>query len=177
MKPFAIVYSSRTGNTKKIAEAMYAGREEQFDLFDVKDNPAVDGYEFIFMGYWIDRSAPDQEAKQFMSKLTNKKVVLFYTLGEETTSPHAIVCAANGGASLGTGCKVFGVFNSRGAIDPAVIERMKNMPLGGPHAATAENVARWASAAEHPNEEDLAGAKAFVDRMLAAYERYNKFRA
>lgn len=177
MKPYAIIYSSKTGNTKKIAEAMIAGREAEFDLLDVKDHPSADAYELIFMGYWIDRSAPDKEAQQFMSTISHKKVALFYTLGAEKDGPHAMVCAANGGAFLGTGCKVLGVFNSRGAIDPAVIEVMKKMPLGGPHSATAENMARWASAADHPNEDDMEAAKEFVQKTLIVYEKFYKVMA
>ena len=174
MKPYAILYSSKTGNTKKVAEAMIEGREDAFDLWDVKEKPVLDEYECIFMGYWVDQGAPDMSAKKVMATIRNKPVALFYTLGAEKEGPHAMTCAANGGASLGAGCKVLGVFNSQGAIDPVVIEMMKKLPLGGPHAATAENIARWASAAEHPNEEDLDAAKAFVQKIVTVYENFYK---
>lgn len=174
MTKVGIVYSSLTGNTKKVAEALYSLDKEHFSIFSVEDKPALEAFDIVAMGYWVDRGGPGEDAKDFMKTITGKKVFLFQTLGAEPMGSHAMTAAANGGACLGENCHILSVYSCQGAIDPNLIEMMKKMPAGSPHAATAENVERWARAASHPNEDDLEGAK---QALLTTVERYEKFYA
>ncbi len=172
MKKIAIIYSSRTGNTKKVAEYLYGGESERFDLFAVEESPKLDDYDFIAFGFWVDRGGPFHTCKPYMKTITGKTIFLFQTLGAEAMGNHAMTCMASGGAALGEDCHVIGTFSCRGAIEPALIEMMKKMPAGSPHAATEENMARWASAASHPDEEDLKAAKEAFEKAIVTYERY-----
>lgn len=172
MKKFAIVYSSKTGNTKKIAEAFQSVQPESFDIFDAAENPDLSAYDLIAFGYGVDKGGPYAACHKLMATIENKAVILFQTLGAEAMGEHAMSCAANGGACLGQGNHVIGFFSCRGAIDPNLIEMMRKMPAGGPHSATPENEARWAAASTHPDEEDIAKAKAFMTKTLGMYERF-----
>ena len=118
MKDFLIVYSSKTGNTEKVAKKFYEVAGERCDLAAVKQVPAVDDYKVIFAGYWVDKGEPDKDMQEFLQTLDNKKVVLFQTLGAEAYSEHGISSLANAGRYLSTGCKVVGTLSIRGAIDP-----------------------------------------------------------
>ena len=129
MKDFLIVYSSKTGNTEKVAKKFYEVAGERCDLAAVKQVPAVDDYKVIFAGYWVDKGEPDKDMQEFLQTLDNKKVVLFQTLGAEAYSEHGISSLANAGRYLGTGCKVVGTLSIRGAIDPKLIETMMKMHL------------------------------------------------
>lgn len=155
MKDFLIVYSSKTGNTEKVAKKFYEVAGERCDLAAVKQVPAVDDYKVIFAGYWVDKGEPDKDMQEFLQTLDNKKVVLFQTLGAEAYSEHGISSLANAGRYLSTGCKVVGTLSIRGAIDPKLIETMMNMPEGHPHAPTEESKKRWKDASTHPDEADL----------------------
>ncbi len=62
----------------------------------------------------------------------------------------------------------------RGAIDPALIAMMRKMPAGSPHSPSPESEARWAAAASHPDAEDLAKAKSFMQGFLAMYDKFLK---
>lgn len=177
MKKFVIAYSSKTGNTKKVAEAMHSTCADNFDLVDIETQPDLSGYDMVVVGYWVDKGGPNAACMKEMQKLKNKMVVLFQTLGAEAMGSHAMSCAANGGASLGEGCKVLGVFSCQGAIDPELIERMRKMPAGGPHSSTPESEARWAAAASHPDEADLNNAKEFIQNVVQTYERFYKMMA
>lgn len=172
MTKVAIVYSSLTGNTKKVAEALHSLDSEHYSLFSVSDNPDLDDFDVIAVGYWVDRGGPSEEAKQFMKKISGKKVFLFQTLGAEPMGTHAMTSAANGGAALGSDCHVLEVFSCQGAIDPKLIEMMKKMPPGVPHAPTPENLERWAKAASHPDAQDIEMAKQSFTQMLERYERF-----
>lgn len=74
---FLIVYSSKTGNTEKVAKKFYEVAGERCDLAAVKQVPAVDDYKVIFAGYWVDKGEPDKDMQEFLQTLDNKKVVLF----------------------------------------------------------------------------------------------------
>lgn len=174
MKKYAIVYSSKTGNTKKVAEAMAQVRPDEFVVLDAKENPDLSQYEFITFGYGVDKGAPYKNCQELMGTIKNKSVALFHTLGADPKSNHSMACAANGGSCLGEGNVIINYFACQGAIDPNLIAMMRKMPKNSPHAATPENEERWAKAASHPDDGDLKAAKDFMEHTLAMYERYYK---
>lgn len=174
MKKYAIVYSSKTGNTKKIAEAMAQVRPEDFDVLDAANKPDLSAYEFIAFGYGIDKGAPYKSCQEYMGTIKNKYVALFHTLGAKPKTEHSMACAANGGRCLGEGSKIINYFACQGAIDPKLIAMMRKMPKGSPHSATPENEERWAKAAVHPNETDCLEAKNFMAKTLGMFEAYYK---
>ena len=157
----AVVYSTLTGNTKKVAEAFCAGLGSGTELFDVKDAPNMVAYDLVVMGFWVDRGHPDQKSMDFMNKVTGKKVFSLFTLGAKPRTAHAFKCAYTSASYWGEGCEQIGSWHCQGAIDPKLIEQMRKMPKvpGNPHAATPETEARWAAAASHPDAEDLEAAK------------------
>ena len=73
-----VAYSTLTGNTKKVAEAFFAGLGEGAELFDVKDAPDPAAYDLVAVGFWVDRGHPDQKAMDYMKKVTGKKVFSFF---------------------------------------------------------------------------------------------------
>ncbi len=156
----AVVYSTLTGNTKKVAEAFCAGLGDGAELFDVNAAPDPSGYDLVAVGFWVDRGHPDQKAMDFMKTVSGKKVFSFFTLGAKPKTAHAFKCAYTAKTYYGAGCEEIGVWHCQGAIDPKLIERMRQMPKtpGNPHAATPETEARWAAAASHPDTEDCAAA-------------------
>lgn len=88
-----------------------------------------------------------------------KAAVVYSTLTGNTRkvakpkSAHAFKCAYAAKTYYGENCKEIGSWHCQGAIDPKLIERMRQMPKvpGNPHAATPETEARWAAAASHPD--------------------------
>ncbi len=173
MKKYAVVYASKTGNTKKVAEALVKAAPDQFDMFDAADKPDLSAYELVAFGYGVDKGGPYAQCRDYMATISNKAVVLFQTLGAEGMGEHAMACAANGGMCLGKGNHILGFYSCQGAIDPKLIEAMRKMPAG-PHSATPENEKRWAAAASHPDAQDLEKATAFMQHMISVYENYFK---
>ncbi|EQE15405.1 flavodoxin domain protein [Clostridioides difficile CD17] len=68
-----VLYSSLTGNTKKIAYTIYDEIQEEKDIKDV--NELVDygidyeNYDIVFLGYWVTR--------EFVIKIQNKCLKIF----------------------------------------------------------------------------------------------------
>lgn len=160
-----IVYSSKTGNTKRVAEAI--AEELGTSAYSVADAPSTDGYDLVLTGYWVDRGAPNAEMKTYLSSLSAKRVALFATLGASPDTPHAKDSLDAGRALLPTGTECVGAFICQGKVDPALVEMMKSMfPQGHPHAMTAERLAGIDAASAHPNEDDLRRARDYFSKLV-----------
>ena len=163
MQDILIVYDSKTGNTEKVAKALAEAAGERCVLAQVDAAPAA-----------VDKGAPNAKMKKYLENLHGKKVVLFQTLGADPASDHAVSSLVNAGVLMNKDCKVLGTLSIRGAIDPALIAMMRKMPAGSPHSPSPESEARWAAAASHPDAEDLAKAKSFMQGFLAMYDKFLK---
>ena len=163
-----VVYSSRTGNTKKVGEAIAAALPEGTPAIPVQQVPAdLPDYECVFLGFWVDRGQADKDAANLLPKLRNKHVALFATLGADPRSPHAAESLMKAAELLPEGKKPAGQFICQGAVDPKVIEMMYKMfPKGHVHGQSAERDALHAEAAKHPDAADLAAAKAFAKETM-----------
>lgn len=175
MKDFLICYSSKTGNTAKVARAMYDAAPERCDIFKADEMPSVEGYKVLFVGYWLDKGVPDKKAQEFIATIgQNKRIVFFQTLGAEPLSAHALAAFANAGKLLDTSCQVIGALSIRGAIDPNLIKAMMKLPPENPHAPNDESKARWAAASTHPDDNDLAETKTYMEKTIALCDKYMK---
>ena len=78
---YAIVFSSRTGNTKQLAEAV-SSVLPQADLcfFGSPSQEALQA-ERLFIGFWTDKGRCNQEITDFLKTLKGKEVFLFGTAG------------------------------------------------------------------------------------------------
>lgn len=162
----AVIYSSKTGNTKKVAEALLAVMPDGTELYDVPSVPEGAEFDCVAMGCWIDKGTANKEALEFMKTLCNTKIFTFFTLGAYPDSDHADHSLAAVNALYGEGCDVVGSFRCQGAIDPKLMEWMTQLPEEHPHAPDATRRKRWAQAAQHPDEADLSAAKAALIQAM-----------
>ena len=157
-----VVYSTLTGNTRMIAEAVFKSLPEPKEIFNIETAPQPDSYDFIAVGFWVDRGSADAKSKKYMEGIKGKKVGIFGTLGAYPNSRHAMETLENVRAML-VGNELLGEFICQGRVDP---ELLKRMPQDGPHAMTDERKERLAEAARHPNETDCRYAQNAFREML-----------
>lgn len=160
-----VVYSSRTGNTRRIAEAGAAAWGAGTTLAAVADAPDPDAFDRIAVGFWIDKGRPDAAARKFIKRLRGKDVAFFFTLGADPDSDHARACAADAEARL-AGNRIVGHFYCQGRVDPALVRRLEKWPSWFPHGPNAERRARWARAEPHPDADDETRARAAFQGWL-----------
>lgn len=164
-----VVYSSLTGNTERVARAVYEALPEPKTIAPVADAPDPAGFDFVAIGYWVDKGMPDSRAQKFMATVQGAHVGLFGTLGAEPDSDHAKECIRKG-EELMAGNIVHGSFLCQGRIDPKIIEAMQKM-AADVHPMTPERIARIKEAEKHPDEQDLANAReAFAGIIQSAKE-------
>ena len=84
-----VLYSTRTGNTKKVAEAIAEALPAGTPCLSVKEAPAdIDSYDCVFLGFWVDRGTADKDSQDMLKQVTNKHVAIFATLGADPKSEH-----------------------------------------------------------------------------------------
>lgn len=166
MNKILLTYSTKTGNTKKVATAI-AELNKNITLKDISEVDNLD-YELILVGTWIDKGTADAKALKFIESLSNKKVGFFFTLGAYPDSKHATDCE-NSIRELfeKNNNTVVGTYHCQGAVDPKLIEFMKkSFGPEHPHGPNPERVKRWNDASTHPDENDLINAKKAFEEIL-----------
>jgi len=153
-----VVYSSKTGNTKKVAEEIMKVLPGNTDIFPVEKAPDPSEYDFIAAGFWVDRGTAETKALEYFKKIENKKVAIFITLGAYPDSAHAEKVVENAKKLFGEKNEVLGHFICQGKIDPALTEKFKDLPPDHPHAMTPERKARHEEAKKHPDSKDFKNA-------------------
>ena len=159
-----------------VAGAIFEALPEPKALHAVEDAPAPDGYDFIAMGFWVDKGTADAAARTYMKRLQNRDVGLFGTLGAYPDSEHAMQCREKV-LNLMADNRVHGFFLCQGKVDPELVKAMAEMVKDQPdhpHAMTPERKARLAEAAKHPNETDLKNAKDAILEMVAQFDAQSK---
>ena len=67
-----IIYSSKTGNTRSIAEAIHEALPDS-DILPVENAPAPETlpgeYGMVCVGYWVDKGMPDAKARAYLENL------------------------------------------------------------------------------------------------------------
>lgn len=163
-----VVYSSVTGNTRMVAEAVRDALPEGTVLCPVKGAPPPDGFDFIVLGFWVHRAGPDPLMTRYMESVRGKDVGFFGTLAAYPDSDHArkVIARAN---ELLAGNRVHGSFLCQGKLAQKRFEkRMADNSMTSGHPMTPERRARLLEAAKHPDARDLAAAKAAFSTMYAA---------
>ncbi|GHV96162.1 flavodoxin [Spirochaetia bacterium] len=164
-----VVYSSKTGNTRKVAEGIASGLGERgfsARIVPVEDKPQPAGGEVVLLGFWVDKGSADKKALAYLKSLQGRQIGLFGTLGAYPDSDHAKKSAQKVEELAAKKNTCLGSFMCQGKIDPKLIEMFKKIPAGFPHSMDEERRKRHEEAAKHPNDADIAAAVAACAVML-----------
>ena len=168
-----VIYSSLTGNTKQVAEAITSVLPAGTPCVSMKEVPSdLSSYDLVFAGFWVDKGTANKEARDVLGILHNPHIALFATAGVPPQMAHAKESLINAANCLPDGIEPVGTFICQGKVDPKVIEMMYKMfPKGHSHGQSADRDARHKQAAVHPNEDDFKAAQDFAQDILAKLER------
>lgn len=135
-----VVYSSKSGNTKRVAEAVARGLGEDTVLATPADAPDYRDFDFVAVGFWIEKERPNFEVQKYLRRLKGKKVGVFFTLGADPASDHARICLENVKPFFEEN-EVLGYFMCQGKIDPARVKWVRQMPPS--EMLSTEHPAHW----------------------------------
>lgn len=163
MERYSVVFSSSTGNTKLLADAIgEALPKENRDYFG-EITPEVPESEMLYVGFWTDRGNADKTALEFLQRLKNKKVFLFGTAGFGGSEDYFKKILANAESALDGSNTVAGEFMCQGKMPQAVRERYMSMKAQpNPPANLDMLIENFDRALSHPDAEDLERLKKTV---------------
>ena len=158
---YAVVYTSQTGNTAQLADAIAAALPAGSCGYCGTPNPEAAAAEVIFAGFWTDKGSCDAAMAAFLAGLCDKPVFLFGTAGFGGDPAYFAQILERVAANLGPGCRVVGQYMCQGKMPMAVRARYAAMAQQEPEKfqPMLDNFDR---ALAHPDEADLAGAAAAV---------------
>ncbi len=153
-----VAYVSRTGNTKKVAEAIFKEIKDTKEMKDLEQVEGLEGYDLAFVGFPIEAYGPAKQAVAFLEKhAAGKKIALFITHaapeGDERVGEWIESCRAAAASA-----KLVGVFDCQGELGEQVADFMlksgddnliawaKERPstMGQPDAARLKRARAWA---------------------------------
>ena len=123
-----IIYSSKTGNTKRMAEKIYEALKDEYEMTikNIRDSPDMESYEFVLLGGWVDRGTLESQARKYLDKIKNKKLGLFATLGAMPNSEHGKKVIKNLEELLKDKDSL-GQYICPGLVDPKMIEKLRGI--------------------------------------------------
>ncbi len=157
-----VTYYSETGNTEKLAQAIYdgAGKVEK-KIVPVGEARDLEVYNLIFCGFPVQAHGVPAKVESFLKTIPRgKKLALFGTHGSQKGGQLAIT-AFYQALSISTKERVIGTFACRGKVKSDLLDQLEKKPE---HKAW---VAEARSAVGHPDEADLADGKAWAKMMVA----------
>lgn len=162
MSKTLVTYYSRTGNTRKVAEAVHEAIEGEKTLKPMEEleEHELSGYSLVFVGFPVHSHSVPMAVENLLKSIPEgKKTALFSTHG--SISGHRLSREAIEYAAVLTAkARVLGTFSCRGNVAPDALEVLMKSPE---HSAWSEMAA---SAATHPDESDLEEARRFAAWIL-----------
>lgn len=157
-----VTYFSQTGNTKKIAEAIFEEIQTEKEIKPLKEVDNLEGYDFAFIGFPVHGFGPTKNAADFIKQLaTDKKIALFVT--------HAMPPDMNMLQSLLNKCKkpankadLVSFYDCQGELAEKVAQML--MKSGNPQM---EQFGKMRSmTVGHPNAEEMENARIFARETI-----------
>lgn len=160
---YSIVYSSSTGNTKKLADTIYAVLpKENCDYFGVPKEGELYS-EMLYIGFWTDKGNADKSTLTLLSTLKNKKIFLFGTAGFGGSEAYFQKILEHVKQSVGPSNSVIGEYMCQGKMPQSVRDRYMKMKTQPEHPANIDAlIENFDRALSHPDEDDLERLRKIV---------------
>ncbi|GAA0738004.1 flavodoxin family protein BilS [Clostridium oceanicum] len=162
-----VVYSSVTGNTKKVAETIYNQIPLEKDIYKSDEKFDYNKYDLIVIGYWVDKGTCDNNTIKLIEKIHNKNILLFGTLGAEDVGDYYDSIKQKVEEIIDKDNKILGHFLCQGKINDKLVERYKEMLKENPNnIKIREQIKIYERASTHPDSRDMNNAKEFIKKYI-----------
>lgn len=145
---YAVIVSSRTGNTARLADRARQALGEKNEVADVA---AAD---LVLLGSWTDKGGLAEDLADALPQLAGKRVFLFGTCGFGGDPAYYDRVLDRFAAALPADALVVGRFMCQGQMPPTVRERYVKMAEQDP-ARFTPMIENFDRALGHPDEKDL----------------------
>ncbi len=169
----AIVYESKTGNTKYIADAIREScKDEEIILFQsveeaLGNNDQNQDIDIYFLGSWTDKGSCGNLMVEYCNSLESENVAIFGTAGFGGSIEYYETLAHKFSEALSNTNKVLGSFYCIGQLPISTKNRYLSLLEKDPaDKRLISSLENYHLSQGHPNSEDLLNAKLFAKRIL-----------
>jgi flavodoxin len=155
-----VTYFSKTGNTEKVARAIYEALPVDKEIKPIQVLDSAAGYDIVFCGFPVYAHSVPGKAQPFIKALGEGQKVAFFSTHGSLRGGQLPKQAFENAIGLAPKAKVLGHFGCRGKVDPKIIEMLMKQQENKAWAEEAQ------SADMHPDQADLEDAKTFALSIL-----------
>ena len=166
---YSIVYSSRTGNTRLLADAIRAALPQEDCVYFGAPAPEALEVDCVFAGFWTDKSKCDPASAAFLQTLTDQKVFLFGTSGFSLSEEYEDKVLQRTKENLPQTVALLGCYLCRGKMPESVrvrCEQMRRSPI--PIPRYDQLMESFETGRLHPDETDLEKLRHLVKSCMKA---------
>lgn len=165
---YSIVYSSNTGNTRQLAEAIEQQLPTGELLYCGAPDAAALQADVLFVGFWTDKGSCDAKVAEMLKQTGGKTVYLFGTAGFGQSRQYFDQILASVRENLPAGAVYGGGYMCQGRMPQAVRSRYEAMQAKEPENARYKMlIENFDEALAHPDTNDLKAAAAWAKGCLA----------
>ncbi len=168
---YMIVYSSFTGNTKIIAEAIKDALKESSCTYCGEIEGSVNhDADILFVGFCVHKGSCTDEIKHYLESLENKKIALFGTAGFGGSESYFETILEEVKSYIPKSNNIIGSFMCQGKMTKNVLERYSKMLEEKPgNREIMDMINNYHNALSHPDENDLDRVQMFAKKMLSDF--------
>lgn len=155
---YSIVFSSVTGNTKKLAETIKNKVGECY--FGKPCDEALEA-DIIFIGFWTAGNSCGADIKAFIEKLSGKKVFIFGTAGYDNTKEYFSGILDSVKKLVPQSNTIIGTYMCQGRVSDAIQNKIKKA-MPEKFEAIKDNLVE---SLNHPNENDIKLLISEIDKI------------
>lgn len=162
----AIIYSSNTGNTECLAEAIKEVVQQDELVYFGKFQENIDA-DLYFVGSWTDKGCCSEEIKAFLHELKNKRIAYFQTAGFGGSEVYFKRLLDNVMKLIDSSNEFLGSYFCQGKMPDSVKKRylmmLEKNPKDEKILASLDN---FEKAKNHPDYNDLKQVKEWAHSII-----------
>lgn len=154
---YSIIYSSKTGNTQKLAEVLQnILPKHNCQYYKTVEKAPKDLSNLLYIGFWTDKGTADTQTIEFLKQLKNKKIFLIGTAGYGGSQNYFEGIINNVKKNIDSSNTLIGTFMCQGKMPLSVKERYKKMQEQNNSSLKIDDlIANFDKALSHPDAADL----------------------
>jgi flavodoxin len=157
-----VAYMSKTGNTKKVAEAIFGEIREEKEIKRIDEVDSLEGYDLAFLGFPIHAEGPDKQVKAFLERQTKGHTIALFITHAAPEDAEELPTFLEKFRDAAAGADLVGMFDCQGQLAAMVKFIMKIHPN-----AKFRAWAKQDNSQGQPDAARLERARAFAREIMA----------
>lgn len=163
----AIIYSSKTGNTKALAKAIKETLKNQNLIYFNTPSKKIPMADIYIIGSWTFKGSPTDDIIQILKKIKNKKIAYFATAGYGGNPAYYQKLFERVKSYIDSSNEILGYFYCQGKMPNQIKTKYEQMLKENPNETKYKKmIDTFDNALSHPNEEDLNNVKKWINQII-----------